>query len=64
MHNYIPFKTIISKEVNRFMRIWTQTLLPPVINQVLYFLVFGTFIGRAVGDVQGLSYIEFITKLW
>jgi ABC-2 type transport system permease protein len=60
MHNFIPFKTIISKEVNRFMRIWTQTLLPPVINQILYFLVFGTFIGRAVGEIQGLSYIEFI----
>lgn len=60
MNNYIPFYTIISKEVHRFMRIWTQTLLPPVINQVLYFLVFGTFIGRAIGQINGLSYIEFI----
>ena len=60
MQQLIPFLTIFSKETNRFFRIWTQTLLPPVINQVLYFLVFGTFIGQAIGEIRGLSYIEFI----
>ncbi len=60
MQQLIPFFTILNKETNRFFRIWTQTLLPPVINQILYFLVFGTFIGSVIGDIQGLSYIEFI----
>jgi len=60
MQKFIPFFTIFNKELNRFFRIWTQTLLPPVINQVLYFLVFGTFIGQAIGQINGLSYIEFI----
>jgi ABC-2 type transport system permease protein len=58
--NWIAFQTIFRKEVNRFMRIWTQTLLPPVINQTLYFIIFGTFIGAQVGDVKGVSYMAFI----
>ena len=60
MSQIIPFLTIFRKEVNRFFRIWTQTLLPPVINQTLYFLVFGTFVGQAIGSIEGLTYIEFI----
>ena len=51
---------ITRKEIVRFMRIWTQTLLPPVITQSLYFIIFGNFIGSRVGDVRGVDYIEFI----
>jgi len=54
------FKTIARKECTRFFRIWTQTLLPPVINQSLYFVIFGTFIGRQIPDIKGVSYLQFI----
>ena len=54
------FKTLFKKEVKRFTRIWTQTLLPPVVNQTLYLTIFGTIIGSKVGEIQGFSYIEFI----
>lgn len=58
--SWIAFYTIVRKEVARFMRIWSQTLLPPVINQTLYFVIFGTFIGSRVGDIGGVSYMAFI----
>ncbi len=58
--NWISFKTIVRKEVTRFTRIWTQTLLPPVINQTLYFVIFGTFIGSQIRDINGVSYMAFI----
>ncbi len=57
---YIAFQTIVRKEVVRFMRIWTQTLLPPVITATLYFLVFGAFLGERIGVVEGVPYIAFI----
>ena len=57
---YISFSTIIRKEVTRFLRIWSQTLLPPVITQSLYFVIFGKFIGSKVGTIQGINYMEFI----
>ncbi len=52
--------TILRKEVARFLRIWTQTLLPPVITQSLYFIIFGTFIGSRIGLMEGLPYMAFI----
>ena len=42
---YIALMTLLKKEVWRFLRIWSQTLLPPAITMSLYFLIFGKFIG-------------------
>lgn len=58
--NYIAFNTIVRKEITRWLRIWTQTLLPPVITQSLYFVIFGKFIGSQIGKIHGVSYIDFI----
>ncbi|HLF18680.1 MAG TPA: ABC transporter permease [Candidatus Omnitrophota bacterium] len=58
--NYIAFSTIVRKEVTRFVRIWSQTLIPPVITQALYFVIFGKFIGSQIRDIQGVSYMAFI----
>ncbi len=52
--------TIIRKEVTRFMRIWTQTLFPPIITQTLYFIIFGKFIGSKIGTIHGIGYMSFI----
>ncbi len=63
MRNRIPlnaFLTIVRKEAHRIFRIWPQTLLPPLITQSLYFLIFGAFIGSRVGLVEGVPYMEFI----
>ncbi len=54
------FYTIIRREMIRIFRLWTQTLLPPVITQSLHFLIFGAFIGSRVGLVDGVPYIAFI----
>ena len=57
---WVTFSTLVRKEVFRFMRIWSQTLLPPVITQSLYFIVFGTYIGSQIGNINGVSYMAFI----
>lgn len=57
---YIALKTIVRKEITRIMRIWTQTLLPPLISQSLYFVVFGGIIGSQVKSIHGVSYMSFI----
>jgi len=56
----IALMTLIRKEVVRFLRIWPQTLFPPIITQSLYFLIFGKFIGSQIADIQGVSYMAFI----
>src|SRR5947207_1966765 len=56
----IAFKTIVVKEIIRFMRIWTQTLLPPAITMSLYFLIFGKLIGSQVHNISGYTYMQYI----
>ncbi len=56
----VAYFTLTRKEVSRIFRIWTQTLLPPVITQALYFVVFGAFLGTRIGQVGGVSYAAFI----
>ena len=57
---WIAFKTIVIKEFLRFIRIWKQTVLPPMITTGLYFIIFGNLIGERIGDMDGYRYIDFI----
>ncbi len=57
---WVGFKTIIIREFNRIVRIWGQTILPPAVTATLYFLIFGSLIGRRVGQVGGYDYMQFI----
>ena len=57
---WIALVTIVTKEVRRFMRIWTQTLLPPAITMVLYFVIFGSLIGGRIGKMEGFEYASFV----
>ena len=56
----IALQAIASKEIRRFMRIWVQTVLPPVITTALYFIIFGNLIGPRIGQMSGFDYMEFI----
>lgn len=58
--NFIALKSLLTKEINRFTRIWLQTLVPPAITMSLYFVIFGTLIGERIGQMSGFSYMEFI----
>lgn len=58
--NWIAYNTLVIRELRRFTRIWVQTLIPPVITTVLYFLIFGKLIGQRIGMVDGVTYIEYI----
>lgn len=57
---WIAFSTIVRKEIRRFMRIWVQTLIPPVITMALYFIIFGGLIGSRIGEMGGFDYMAFV----
>ena len=60
VEQYVAFMTIFRKEVKRYMRIWTQTLLPSAITMSLYFVIFGSLIGSRIGDMGGFTYMQFV----
>ena len=57
---WIGFKTIVIREFSRIVRIWGQTIVPPAVTATLYFIIFGSLIGRRVGQVGGFDYMQFI----
>ncbi len=60
MNNWIAFRTLLTREVRRFLRIWPQTLLPPAITMTLYFIIFGNLIGSRIGEMGGFNYMNYI----
>lgn len=57
---YAAFRTILVKEILRFMRIWVQTVVPAGITTALYFIIFGELIGSQISAIDGFSYMEYI----
>jgi ABC-2 type transport system permease protein len=57
---YVAFETIVRKEITRYLRIWTQTLLPSAITMSLYFVIFGSLIGSRIGSMGGFTYMQFV----
>ena len=56
----IAYSTIVIKEVTRFTRIWMQTILPPAVSMMLYFIIFGNLIGPRIGTMDGFNYMDYI----
>ena len=57
---WIGFATIVIREYGRIVRIWGQTLVPSAVTATLYFIIFGSLIGRRVGPMAGFDYRQFI----
>ncbi|HZF17176.1 MAG TPA: ABC transporter permease [Steroidobacteraceae bacterium] len=58
--NFTGLRTILRRESGRIMRIWGQTLTPPAITATLYFIIFGSLIGRRIGSMGGFDYMQYI----
>ena len=57
---WIGFLTLLEKEILRFVRVGMQTILSPLINAVLYLLIFGVSLASLLKTQQGVTYLEFL----
>ena len=57
---WIGFRTIIAREYGRIIRIWGQTIVPSAVTATLYFVIFGSLIGKRVGAMGGFDYMQYI----
>jgi ABC-2 type transport system permease protein len=48
------------RETLRVSKLWTQTVLAPVISSTLFILVFGLSLGSRIHEIDGFRYQEFI----
>ncbi len=51
---------LTGREVLRVMKLWTQTIVAPVISAFLFILVFGLSLGGRIKHIDGVSYDVFI----
>jgi len=58
--NTIQFMTLVRREILRFVRRPYNTFLPPIITNTLYFSVFGVILGSRIGEIAGVSYLQFV----
>ncbi|SFD52989.1 ABC transporter permease [Roseivivax sediminis] len=58
--NWMGLYTLCQREVQRFMNVWTQTLLAPLVTAGLFMVIFSIAIGPRRGDVMGMPFTTFI----
>ena len=49
-----------SREVLRVSKLWTQTILAPVVSSFLFIAVFGLSLGGRISEIEGFEYQVFI----
>ncbi len=61
--NWIGFWTLLMKEIRRFVKVYSQTILAPVITTLMFYLVFSLAMGggsNAGRMVSGVPYFNFL----
>jgi ABC-2 type transport system permease protein len=51
---------LIKRETLRVSKLWTQTVLAPIVSAALFIVVFGFSLGSRIKEVDGVPYKEFI----
>ncbi|MEM6492402.1 MAG: ABC transporter permease, partial [Pseudomonadota bacterium] len=58
--NWRGLWTLYTKEVRRFLKVYTQTIAAPLVTTLLFYLIFTLALGRAVETVNGVSFSTFL----
>ena len=58
--NALGTRTLIGREISRFLVVWTQTLLAPLVTAGLFIAVFALAIGPSRGPVMGVPFLHFL----
>ncbi len=58
--NWIGLWTLYLREVRRFMKVYIQTVLAPIVTMLLFLAIFSLAVGRAVQTLGGVPFVEFL----
>ncbi|MBE0413571.1 ABC transporter permease [Yoonia sp.] len=58
--NWLGTWTLAKREIQRFMNVWAQTVMAPLINAGLFLMIFTIAIGPQRGDVMGVPFMTFL----
>ncbi len=60
VYRWLPFWTVLRRELARFWGIKRQTIFGPLLETYLYISIFGAALGSRINQLDGYSYIVFI----
>lgn len=52
--------TLFKRESKRYLKVYLQTILAPIVSNLLYLAVFGISLNRALPEVEGITYLAFL----
>lgn len=58
--NWMGLYTLAQRETLRFLAVWTQTVLAPLVTAGLFLLIFTIAIGPSRPDVMGVPFVMFL----
>ncbi|MEM8773739.1 MAG: ABC transporter permease [Pseudomonadota bacterium] len=58
--NWLGLRTLVRRELQRFLSVWTQTIIAPLVTAGLFLMIFSIAIGTRRGDVAGVPFTTFI----
>ena len=58
--NWLGLWTLISKEVRRFMKVYLQTILAPVVTTLMFLAIFLLSVGRSVVQIHDIPFAQFL----
>ena len=58
--NWLGLYTLARREVMRFLNVWQQTVLAPLMTAGLFVVVFALALGKGRGEIMGLPYLAFL----
>lgn len=58
--NWLGMATLYRREVWRFLKVWNQTLLAPMVNGLLFLAIFSLALGGHMRTIHGLPFDLFI----
>lgn len=58
--NWLGLRTLIGREIMRFMAVWQQTIFAPLVTAGLFMVVFSLALGQHRAEVMGLPWLAFL----
>ena len=62
MLNILGIWTLLKKEVWRFLKVYHQTILSPIVNIILFLAVFSLSVGDKIKTIEGLPFATFMAS--
>ncbi|RAU21774.1 multidrug ABC transporter permease [Paramagnetospirillum kuznetsovii] len=59
--NWLGAWTLFLKEVRRFLKVYFQTILAPVVTTLLFLAVFALALGPVAATVKGVPFVQFLS---